>query len=123
LIYVNLRDRTGTPRRGRGILSNRDLRHNTAKEVLIASGWLPKCGETPEGPKCILNAIGDSMWNQHVSWEEADPRIQAMTAALAEAAGVVGHPARLADWNDTQTSIEAIIAVFDRAIETAVKFA
>lgn len=81
------------------------------KQLLIEKGWVPYCG-LPEGPHCVMTA------NQFSIVTDEQQRRLASLNVLVRAAGL-RTLMEIADWNDRQTSIEPVLALFDEAIASA----
>lgn len=86
-----------------GILLTQTQRDLIAgRQLLIEQGWVPRCGSR-NGPHCASTALAgrDDAWN-----------------ALLRAANL--HISKdLFSWNDRQTSIKPVLALFDKAIAEA----
>ena len=78
-----------------------------ARQLLIDKGWVPYSTlNGTEGPFCMLNALGMVCDD----YAERDNAIHALALVIGLENDII-FP-----WNDSQTSIEPVLAAFDKAI-------
>ena len=91
--------------------------------LLERSEWLPNCGVNDlQGPHCILTANYVTFAGQPNEESRRMATIKALAAAagLDDGTGSLLAGSLLAQWNDSQKSKKAVLALFDRAISLSV---
>ena len=78
-----------------------------ARAILVRDGWISNGSGYRDGPCCAYHACVRAATDLKEALEARGHLLQALDVPS------------LPDWNDSQTSIEPVLAAFDRAIERA----